>query len=263
MTRAADWDAARYHQVARPHAAWGTRVLDRLSLRGDELVLDAGCGSGGVTAQLVQRLPRGRVIAADVSPAMLAEARRTLEPFADRLSFVQVDLREIDRVLDQRVDVVFSTATFHWIADHALLFAALRHVSKPAARLVAQFGGGDNLADFMASADTVAARQPFATELDGRRLWRFFYTPEQTRQRLEAAGFGAVDAWLEPSPQTFADRAALAAFCRTVVLSSHVAALPESLRDAFVAEVVDEVVARQGACLLDYVRLNVEAIAVA
>src|SRR5215467_12842288 len=60
----ADWDAQRYHRVAQPHAAWGANVLDRLVLRGDETVLDAGCGSGKVTAQLLERLPRGRVIGA-------------------------------------------------------------------------------------------------------------------------------------------------------------------------------------------------------
>ncbi|HEY2595406.1 MAG TPA: class I SAM-dependent methyltransferase, partial [Chloroflexota bacterium] len=74
----ADWDATRYHQVAQPHAAWGANVLDRLKLAGDEVVLDAGCGSGKVTAPLLERLPRGRVIGADLSPAMLAEARTTL-----------------------------------------------------------------------------------------------------------------------------------------------------------------------------------------
>ena len=63
--RSADWDAASYHQVAAPHPAWGASVLERLELRGDEVVLDAGCGSGRVTADLLQRLPSGRVIAAD------------------------------------------------------------------------------------------------------------------------------------------------------------------------------------------------------
>jgi tRNA A58 N-methylase Trm61 len=77
-TTPANWDAGRYHQVARPHAAWGATMLERLRLTGDERVLDAGCGSGRVTAQLLERLPRGHVVASDQSPAMLTEARRTL-----------------------------------------------------------------------------------------------------------------------------------------------------------------------------------------
>src|SRR5579872_1804276 len=133
MRHAADWDAVSYHQVARPHLAWGADVIERLGLRGDEVVLDAGCGSGRVTAQLLERLPRGRVIAADRSPAMLSEARSTLAAHAERVRFVQTDLLEIDARLAEaeRVDVVFSTATFHWIADHARLFTALHRVLKP------------------------------------------------------------------------------------------------------------------------------------
>src|SRR5919199_6889159 len=114
MTSGADWDATRYHRVAQPHVAWGANVLDRLCLAANELVLDAGCGSGRVTAQLLERLPRGHVVAADVSPAMLAEARTVLAAWADRVTFVEADLTVIDQVLPTPVDVVFSTAVFHW-----------------------------------------------------------------------------------------------------------------------------------------------------
>ena len=58
-----DWDGATYDRISEPMTRWGTSVLDRLPLTGDETVLDAGCGSGRVTEQLLERLPRGRVIA--------------------------------------------------------------------------------------------------------------------------------------------------------------------------------------------------------
>jgi trans-aconitate 2-methyltransferase len=258
-----DWDAARYHRVAQPHAAWGANVLDRLVLRGDEVVLDAGCGSGRVTAQLLERLPEGRVIAADLSPAMLAEARATLEAFAPRVSFVQTDLLEVDRALEpDSVDAVFSTATFHWIDDHARLFAALHGVMrKPGAQLVAQFGGGDNLAEFMRATESVAQRQPYAEPLEGRSLWRFYYSPEQTRERLAAAGFTSIEAWLEPSPQTFPDPHALGDFMRAVVLRNHLAILPSELHTSFVEKVGAEIHQRLGDWTLDYVRLNIDATA--
>jgi trans-aconitate 2-methyltransferase len=256
----AHWDAARYHRVAQPHAAWGASVLDRLDLRGDETVLDAGCGSGTVTAQLLERLPRGRVIAADHSPAMLAQARTNLADSQGRVTFVQADLLEIDHHLAEPVEVIFSTAVFHWIADHPRLFCALRNVVKqPGGYLVAQCGGGDNLASFMAAADAVVARPPFAAVLQSQNLWRHFYSPEQTEARLREAGFRHAEAWLEPSPQHFADAAALADYCRGVVLTSHVAALPEAMRDDFVSQVVDEIERRAGGYALDYVRLNLRA----
>ena len=73
-----DWDGATYDRIADPMTRWGTSVLDRLPLRGDETVLDAGCGSGRVTERLLERLPDGRVVALDGSPAMIREARARL-----------------------------------------------------------------------------------------------------------------------------------------------------------------------------------------
>jgi trans-aconitate 2-methyltransferase len=161
------------------------------------------------------------------------------------------------------VDVVFSTAVFHWIADHPRLFKALNNVlNKPGGRLIAQCGGGNNLQGFMHAADEVVVREPFAQHLHGTDLWRFYYSPEQTEANLIQAGFTQAEAWLEQSPQTFASKEALADFARGVVLSSHVAALPESLRESFVSQVVDQIASRNaGAYQLDYVRLNMRAFA--
>jgi trans-aconitate 2-methyltransferase len=64
-----DWDAESYDRLADPQEEWGREVLARLSLEGDEAVLDAGCGSGRLTRVLAERLPRGRVIGVDSSPA--------------------------------------------------------------------------------------------------------------------------------------------------------------------------------------------------
>lgn len=75
MTPVRGWNAAVYHRVSGPHVAWAQAVLDRLELAGDETVLDAGCGSGRVTRLLLERLPRGHVIAVDNSETMPARAR--------------------------------------------------------------------------------------------------------------------------------------------------------------------------------------------
>src|SRR5918999_4121169 len=88
MAKPRDWDAAAYDRLSAPVEAMGRDLLARLELRGDETVLDAGCGTGRVTAALVERLPRGHVIAVDGSPAMAEEARRRLP--------ASVDVREAD-----------------------------------------------------------------------------------------------------------------------------------------------------------------------
>ena len=86
-------------------------------------MLDAGCGTGKVTRVLLERLPRGRVIAVDASPSMVEQARAALPGAVD---VRQADLTALD--LGEPVDAVLSTATFHWIPDHP---SAVRATSMP------------------------------------------------------------------------------------------------------------------------------------
>src|SRR5947208_12722982 len=141
MTHTRDWNASSYVRTAAPVEAFGHKLLDRLELRGDETVLDAGCGTGGVTEQLLARVPDGRVIGVDGSPAMIERARERL---GDRAELRLGDLLELE--LEEPVDVVFSSATFHWIADHDRLFARLFAALEPGGRLLAPCGGAGNIA---------------------------------------------------------------------------------------------------------------------
>jgi trans-aconitate 2-methyltransferase len=223
---------------------WGAGVLERLELKGDEVVLDAGCGTGRVTALLLDRLPRGRVIALDASKRMLEEASQNLAGQGRRVEFVEADLGE-PLPLRDKVDAVFSTATFHWVPDHDALFTNLAAVMRPGASLVAQCGGKGNL-------DSVGV----AVQARGMAWPGFaFQDAEATADRLAAAGFAGVRTWLNKEPTEFEDRAALAEFLSTVVLRTYVAPLPESDRRGFLDGVIDDL----GKLELDYVRLNITA----
>ena len=243
-----DWDAATYDRVADPQTRWGRAVLDRLPLAGGETVLDAGCGSGRVTELLVARLPRGRVVALDASPSMVDEARRRLAPFGDRIDFIVADLgRPFTLPGGLLVDAILSTATFHWVADHDALFRNLAAVIRPGGRLVAQCGGAGNIASIMAVLATIG---------DGWLGDVNFATPEQTTNRLTAAGFVEIETWLQPEPTRFEAGEPFETFLRTVVLGNHLARQPAGERDAFVSEVVSGLAEP----VIDYVRLNMVAI---
>src|SRR4051794_35324449 len=138
MPEARKWDGAAYDRLSTPMERLGREVLDRLDLRGDEAVLDAGCGSGRLTELLIERVPDGRVIGVDASASMIEAARERLGPDAD---LRVADLVALNLGADT-VDVVYSTATFHWIADHDALFASLRAPLRPRGRPGAPGGGG-------------------------------------------------------------------------------------------------------------------------
>jgi trans-aconitate 2-methyltransferase len=249
-----EWDAASYHQVSVPHQGWGAEVLDRLALRGDETVLDLGCGTGRVSAQLLERLgPDGHVIGVDGSAAMVAEAQRLLG--GPRATFRQADLLEL--TVDPPADAAVSSATFHWIADHDALFAHVRAALKPGAPFVAQCGGRGNIASVVAVVRDVSAQAPFAEHFAGWPGPWNYAGPEETAQRLERAGFAVERCWLQESPQR---PQPLREFLETVSLGAHLDRLPAALRDPF----LDAVIAGLGPDPVhDYVRLNLVARATA
>jgi trans-aconitate 2-methyltransferase len=240
-----DWDARTYDRVADPMTRWGTAVLDRLPLDGDERVLDAGCGSGRVTEQLAERLPRGRVIALDGSPSMVEAARERLARFGDRIEYVVADLGA-PLPIDGQVDAVLSTATFHWVPDHDALFANLAAVTKAGGWLVAQCGGAGNI-------ETI--QRVLATIGDGWLGAVHFETVMATTRRLDAAGYVDLECWLTDEPTRFEPGEPFETYLRTVVLGAHLERLPADERDAFVRAVAD----RLPDPVIDYVRLNIVA----
>ncbi len=245
---ARDWDASTYDQISTPQQAWAREQLERLHLRGDEVVLDAGCGSGKVTAMLADLVPDGRVYAVDMAPSMVEHTRQAL---GERVTAFCQDLTQL--ALPEPVDAIFSNATFHWIPDHPKLFSALAGALKPGGQLVAQCGGFGNIDAFRVLADEVAGSGEFAPYFtDWKGPWNYARA-DITAERLSAAGFAEVDTWLEPRPTTLADPEA---FVRTVCLVRHLDLLPDDLKDGFIRAVL----ARAGSPLvLGYVRLNIVA----
>jgi trans-aconitate 2-methyltransferase len=236
------WNADTYDRVSAPQVAWSEAILDRLQLRGDEVVLDAGCGSGRVTELLVARVPDGRVIGVDADGDMVRAARERFSGDS-RVSVVHQSLLDLD--LPEPVDAVFSGATFHWVLDHDELFRRLARAMKPGARLSAQCGGEGNIAHVKGIADRLYAG-------DVPRPW-LYAGPDETADRLRAARFTDVQVWLQPAPVTPPEPLT---FLEDVILGPYVQSLPEADRTPFAQAVLDELGEPP---VLDYVRLNIVA----
>jgi trans-aconitate 2-methyltransferase len=242
---AREWDAATYDAIADPMTRWGSSVLERLPLVGDETVLDAGCGSGRVTELLAGRLPRGRVVALDASTSMIRLARRHLSATGQWIDFVVADLATT-LPFRASLDTVFSTATFHWVVDHDRLFRNIAAVLRPGGRLVAQCGGQGNIESVVRAVTDLGYPWPTRTT---------FATQAETRARLETSGFVDVECWLHDEPTALGNGEAAETYLRTVCLRSILEELPASESDRFVRAVSQRLAGQE----LDYVRLNIDA----
>ena len=106
-------------------------TLRRVDLRDGEAILDVGCGTGVLLAAIAGRAPGARLVGVDLSPAMLAVARRKL---VDRVVLVAADATRLP-LPDRRFDLVLSTSALHYWPDPAAGLAEIARVLKPGGRV--------------------------------------------------------------------------------------------------------------------------------
>jgi trans-aconitate 2-methyltransferase len=253
-----EWNAAAYHRLSNPQLSWGEKVLARLPLNGDETVVDAGCGSGRLTALLLDRLPRGQVIAVDRSQNMLRQAADYLQPrYGDQVTFIAADLLDLE--LASPVDAIFSTATFHWVLDHQRLFHRLHGLLRPGGRLVAQCGGGPNIAAVRARGTAMMRSPDYAPYFVGWHGPWVYADAETTAQRLRAAGFVEIETSLEPAPTRLGSAAEYEEYLATIIFRTHLQRIPDAdQRRAFVHAITELAARDDPPFVLDYWRLNLQ-----
>ena len=126
-------------------------------MRGQERVLDLGCGDGRLTARLAACVPAGRVLGIDASAGMLEAAAALAGP---NLRFVRMDIHDIN--FRAEFDVVLSNATLHWVKDHRRLLAAVHAALGPGGVARFNFAGQGNCQAFEQVVREVMAEAAYA-----------------------------------------------------------------------------------------------------
>ena len=262
-----DWDAERYHRLSDPQLEWGRRVVTRLAPRPGERILDLGCGTGRLTREVAATLGCGTVVGLDRSPAMLRQAA-SAAPVASGphaldgipLSLVYVLGDGAHLPFTDAFDAVLSTATFHWIRDHDALFSSIYRALSPGGRLIAQCGGGPNLAQLRGRAARLMREERFRDHFENwSEPWNYADV-FSTTARLEQAGFSMIEVWLAEAPTTLPDAPAYRDFLSCVCVRHQVDWLPENLRPPFLDALTEFASADDPPFTLDYWRLNIRAV---
>lgn len=137
--------AVRYRiheQYTLPLVDFHRWVLDTLQWSGDEWVLDVGCGPGAYFRATAERVPRGRLVAGDLSFGMARQARQA--PAADRFAVINFDVQRLP-FADDTFDVVLANHMLYHVSDLAGALAEIRRVLRPDGVLVAGTNSRDNL----------------------------------------------------------------------------------------------------------------------
>jgi len=255
------WNAVQYEQHSTGQFEWARELMEKLHLRGDETLLDIGCGDGKVTVAIADRLPRGQVIGIDNSAEMIALAIRRHGRSVDRrLTFKILDVRDLD---DQnRYDVIFSNAVLHWIKRHLPVLQRVCRALKPGGRLLFQMGGRGNAREVVAVLNDLIQSRWSAHFTDFTFPYGFYGISEYTDWLARA---GLVPARVECFPKDMQHRGRddLGGWIRSTWLP-YVERIPAQSREAFVDDVLDAYLRRypldeNGIAHVEMVRLEVEA----
>jgi trans-aconitate 2-methyltransferase len=250
-----EWNSAVYHRLSAPQVSWGKKVLARLKLRGDECLLDAGCGTGRLTAELLQALTHGRVVGIDLSQNMLHSASEHLAEFRPRVSLLACDLLHLP--FECAFDGIVSTAAFHWVLDHDRLFLNLHRALKPGGWLEAQCGGGPNIKRLRDRANALASTPEFAEFFQGFREPWLFQNAAEAAEGLRHAGFVEVETSVEEAPTVLDNAAQFKEFVPNIILRRHLESVPsENGRARFVDLLAKQAANDDPPFCLDYWRLN-------
>lgn len=264
-TGSAKWNAADYAANSVVQQTWARELIAKLNLRGDERILDVGCGDGKVTAEIARAVPRGSTTGVDASAEMISFAKKTFPPAKNpNLEFHVMDAREIQ--FDCQFDLVFSNAALHWVDNHQKFLRGAGTVLKPGGRLVVSCGGKGN------AQDVFVAMRPEIRLARWREYFRkmpepyFFYVPDEYKKWLAKAGFEVNHIQLAPKDASYPGAEGFATWVRTTWIP-YAQRVPENLREEFIAAVTRRYIAKhppdaEQKVHVKMVRLEIDAVKV-
>lgn len=240
------WSASSYDTHARFVSDLAGGVLDWLSARKGERILDLGCGDGVLTAELAGQ--GAEVVGVDSSENFVAACT------ARGLDVRLMDGEELS--FENEFDAVFSNAALHWMTRPEPVVAGIQRALKPGGRFVAEFGGHGNVAAIVTALEAVARRHRVDAAL--AHPW-YFPTPDAYQALLEKHGFEVKRIALIPRPTRL--KTGMAAWLSVFRQPFFVQFGPGS--DEVVREAEDllrfALCDEAGNWTADYVRLRVEA----
>lgn len=252
------WNGRDYERHSSHQRAWGSNLIAELPLRGDERILDLGCGDGSLTRQLAERVPRGSVLGIDAAAEMLEAAG---EKCAPNMVVRHLDINDL--TFEAEFDVVFSNASLHWVHDHAALLQNIHRALRPGGIVRVQFGCDGNCPNLLACLRRQMATPPFPEAFAGFRWPWYFPALPAYENMLRRSGFARWRAWIENKDQRFAGPDAIIGWIDNPCLIPFVQALPAELRKPFRDRVVEATLARtrrtDGSHVEAFVRMNVWA----
>lgn len=257
------WDAEDYRAFSSQQKKWGRELIAKMGLRGNEHVLDIGCGDGELTAEIASLVPGGRVLGIDSSPEMIALAKETYPPQDfPNLDWKLMNAKDIS--FTGEFDYAFSNAVLHWVDDQPAVLRRVEKALRPGGRLLFQMGGRGNAMDMAIILVSMLGRPEWNCYFHGFVLPYHFCGPEEYQEWLQQARLQPVRVELYERDMVQRGREGLIGWVRTTWIP-FTQRIPEEKREEFICELVDRYLEKfpldgEGMAHMRAMRLEVEAL---
>jgi len=254
-----EFDAEKYKKASTHQKEWGKKLIAELELKGNERILDIGCGDGAITAQLVELVPNGLVVGIDVSQSMIESAQKNYK--VENLRFDLMDINTIN--FQDEFDIVFSNATLHWVKDHNKLLANVYKSLRPGGILRFNFAANGNCSTFFKVVRKIMANRKYADYFNYFDWPWFMPTIEEYEKLLDKSNFREEKVWDENADRFFPDKDAMIGWIDQPSIVPFLKCVDDadkqSFRDAVVEQMVAETIQPDGTCFETFRRVNVFA----
>lgn len=257
-----NWNAQDYAKNSENQFQWARELIPKLKLKGNEALLDIGCGDGKITAELARYLPKGKVIGVDSSEKMIGLAKKAfLQKDYPNLRFQIMDARKLN--FKSEFDIIFSNAALHWIIDQETVLAGVQRSLKSGGRLLFQMAGKGNAENILSLINELIIEEPWKSFFENMTFPYGFYNPEEYTAFMRQTGLVAKRVELFSKDMKFNGAEGLAGWVRTTWLP-FTDRIPGELRLKFVELIANRYIERypadnSGVVHVGMKRLEIEA----
>lgn len=250
-----EFDGERYKKASKHQKEWGNSLISELSLKGNEKILDLGCGDGALTAQLSSLVPDGTVLGIDASVGMIDTAKKLV---SGNLAFTQMDINAIN--FRNEFDVIFSNAALHWVKDHHSLMKNAFAALKPCGLILWDFAGDGNCSNFFAVIQEVIKENRYK-EYFSEFEWPWYMPTKADYEKIVAAsGFSEFTITEVNKDRYFSNSTEMIKWIDQPSIVPFLKCVPDELKATFRQEVIELMLQRtlqaDGTCFETFRRIH-------
>ena len=253
-----EFNGDKYQQASSHQKEWGNKIIAEFALRGDEQILDLGCGDGVLTAQLATMVPEGHVLGIDASKSMIGMAKNLS---GNNLSFQIQDINYLN--YNSHFDLVFSNATLHWVKNHDLLLRNLYRSLCEKGLIRLSFAADGNCSNLIKVLTTAMDLPEFVKYVSGFQWPWYMPELENYENLVKRSSFRKVEVWGENADRYFPDVHAMVNWIdqpSLVPFIKHVSGVKkQAFRDYVVEQMIKLTKQPDGRCFETFRRINVKA----